>query len=81
MFPIYAVASEYRVLSLAYRKALSETAPTLERFPRTKNSTGDPALRWEVARVWRLGRQSRYEEDCPGPVKTEARATIRALDN
>ena len=23
-------------------------------------STGDPALRWEVARVWRLGRQVSY---------------------
>jgi hypothetical protein len=24
------------------------------------NSTGDPALRWEVARVWRLGRRVSY---------------------
>jgi hypothetical protein len=26
----------------------------------TENRTGDPALRWEVARVWRLGRQVSY---------------------
>jgi len=24
------------------------------------NTTGDPALRWEVARVWRLGRRFSY---------------------
>ncbi len=24
------------------------------------NGTGNPALRWEVARVWRLGRQINY---------------------
>jgi hypothetical protein len=24
------------------------------------NGTGDLALRWEVARVWRLGRQTTY---------------------
>ena len=25
-----------------------------------RHGTGDPALRWEVARVWRLGRQVSY---------------------
>src|SRR3712207_4100961 len=28
-----------------------------------KNATGDPTLRWEVARGWRLGRQSIYDLD------------------
>ena len=44
------------------------------------NSTGDPALRWEVARMWRLGRQVIYV-NCLSPAQTEARATVSALDN
>ena len=30
------------------------------RCSRTKNNTDDPALRWEVVRMWRLGRQVSY---------------------
>lgn len=45
MFPIYAVASEYRVLSLAYRKALSETAPTLEEISTNQKQYGRPCTK------------------------------------
>jgi hypothetical protein len=43
-----------------------------------RHGTGDPALVYEIARSWRLGRQVIYV-NCLGPANTEARTTARAL--
>jgi hypothetical protein len=53
----------YRVRRLVGQRGIernSDNGQCWRRFPGTENSTGDPALRWEVARVWRLGRQVSY---------------------
>ena len=41
------------------------------------NSTGDPALRWEAARVWRLGRRVSYRFVSAQPKLRPARQARR----